>query len=202
MSNVRVAKEFFAHHLPQKIKAEIDFDSLHFHKETFIDDDLKFSAADVIYSAQIGHNKGYLYLLVEHQSTVDKWIAFRLWRYLMRLLEHYHHQYPDQALPLVYPLIFYNGQTPYHASTDFFELFAHQAELAREIWGGSFQLVDIQKIPDQEMREYLWAGVVGFVLKHRFVRDFLDYSEELMGWLYKLELAKGAFSNSKMSLKG
>lgn len=59
MSDIRVAKDFFQQHLPETIKKRIDFDSLRFHKETFIDEELKLSAADVVYSANFDESLGY-----------------------------------------------------------------------------------------------------------------------------------------------
>lgn len=200
MSDIRVAREFFMQHLPAAIQAGIDFDTLSFHKESFIDEELKTSAADVIYSTTINHQQVYLYILVEHQSTVDKWMTFRLLRYMVRILEHHRMQFPETNLPVVYPLIFYNGPTQYTGSTDLFALFGEHKNLAKDIFMRPFQLIDTQQIPDEELRKYQWAGILEFVLKHRFMRDFLVVAEPLMRWLHQVERMDG-YTYAKTVLK-
>ena len=59
----------------------------------------------MVYSVTINNTKSYLYLLCEHQSSVDRLIAFRLLVYMIRLMETHLKQYPGQSLPLVYPLV-------------------------------------------------------------------------------------------------
>lgn len=52
LAKPKVAKEFFAGHLPMHIKSEIDLDSLKLQKESFVDDKLKMQITDLLYSAQ------------------------------------------------------------------------------------------------------------------------------------------------------
>lgn len=200
MSDLRVAREFFIQHLPATIQECINFESLIFHKESFIDEDLKASAADIVYSADINNQQGYLYILVEHQSSADKWIAFRLLRYMIRILEHYHMQNSEKDLPVIYPLLFYNGPTSHTGSTDWFDLFGQHKWLAKDIFLQPFQLIDIQQIPDEELRKYQWAGILEFVLKHRFLRDFLMVADPLMQWLHQVEQMNG-YTYAKTVLK-
>lgn len=62
-----------------------------------------------VYIANIDNHLRYIYLLAEHQTTVDKWMPLRLVRYVLRLLERHREQYPKNDLPVVYPCIFYTG---------------------------------------------------------------------------------------------
>jgi len=105
----RVALEFFTEHLPASFLKAIDLTTLQLQKQTFIDEHFKNSEADIIYSVQAAQETAYLFLLCEHQSTIDPWIAFRLWVYRIRLMEFYHKQHPKQPLSLVYPLLIYTS---------------------------------------------------------------------------------------------
>ena len=199
MSDLRVAKDFFHQHLPETIKQRIDFTSLQFHKETFIDAELKLSAADVIYSANIDDNLGYIYLLAEQQTMPDQWLPFRLLRYVFRLLEHHHKLHPNGSLPLVYPCIFYNGDQRYPYTTQFFDLFGRHKEEMQQLLTQPFQLIDVRTIPDVELRQYLWGGILEFIFKHRFTGDFMLIAEQTIKWLHQLEL-NGGYDYAKTML--
>ncbi len=56
---------------------------------------------------------GYVYALIEHQSSPDKHMAFRLMRYAIDAMQH-HLDAGHDKLPLVIPMLFYHGMvTPY-----------------------------------------------------------------------------------------
>jgi predicted transposase/invertase (TIGR01784 family) len=110
-------------------------------------------------------------------------------------------RYPKFDLPIIYPLIFYNGATEYNESTELFDLFGKQKELAKSIFTEPFKLIDSQKIADEKLRQYSWAGILEFVMKHRFVADFLIYVEQVMEWLHRLELEANSFDYVRSVLK-
>ena len=62
--------------LPPALVACIDFATLTKEPGSFVDDTLSSSHADVLFSAQVGGRPALLYLLLEHQSTVDGLMAF------------------------------------------------------------------------------------------------------------------------------
>lgn len=72
MEEIAVAQEFFQTYLPQPLLARMDFQSLKLEKQSFIDEVYKTSEADIIYSVRIADSWSYLYILCEHQSTVDR----------------------------------------------------------------------------------------------------------------------------------
>lgn len=81
MTNIDSARDFFEIHLPEHIKSLCDFNTLALTNASFIDEQLRSHLFDVLYSVQATHGQGYLYLLVEHQSTPDKLMAWRLIHY-------------------------------------------------------------------------------------------------------------------------
>jgi len=131
MTDIRVAKDFFEAYIPSEILQKIDLGSLKLEKETFVDANYQASEADVIYSVQIGNSLGYLYVLCEHQSEVDNYMAFRLFGYILRILETFHKQSASLPLPVVYPLVVYTGKKSWIVSRDFFELFGEHSTLAK-----------------------------------------------------------------------
>ena len=180
LGEIRVAQEFFTEHLPTSLLQVMDLTTLKLQKDSFIDENFKGNEADVIYSIQVAQTTAYLFLLCEHQSTVDHWIAFRLWVYRTRLMELHLKQHPGQPLPLVYPLVIYTGQAPWNAPLNIFELFGNQQALAEEWFFKPFQLLDIHQLDDEDIRRRQWCGLVEFSLKYKQVRDFLIIFKDII----------------------
>lgn len=77
------ARDFLAFHLPAPIHALCDMKTLKLESSSFIDDDLRESYSDVLWSVKTEQGPGYIYCLIEHQSTSNKLIAFRMMRTLL-----------------------------------------------------------------------------------------------------------------------
>lgn len=80
-------------------------------------------------------------------------MAFRMMRYAIAAM---HRLLKDEngPLPLVVPLLFYQGKTsPYPLSMSWLDMFA-LPELARRIYSEPFPLVDITVIPDDDIMQH------------------------------------------------
>ncbi|MCB1224432.1 MAG: Rpn family recombination-promoting nuclease/putative transposase, partial [Verrucomicrobiales bacterium] len=73
--------------LPGELAAEIDWKSLKREQGSFIDSQFRSSQTDLLFTAQLAGQRCALYLLFEHQSTPDPWMALRLLRYMVRIWE-------------------------------------------------------------------------------------------------------------------
>ena len=76
MTEPQLARAFFEHHLPEKIKTIINLDSLKLCNDNFVNAKLKLAATDKLFSAEYVHKSGLLYLLPEHRSTPTRWQIF------------------------------------------------------------------------------------------------------------------------------
>ena len=123
MANPKIAREFFEQNLPDHIKAVINFATIKLENESHIDNELKSQYTDLIYSAEFSGKQGYIYVLVEHQSSPDNLMAFRLIKYMLAIMEDHLKKTNDGILPVVYPCIFYTGDKSYNYSTYLFDLF-------------------------------------------------------------------------------
>ena len=132
-----------------------------------LNDKLRQKIADILYSVEIGNKQGYIYLLIEHQSSPEKQMAVRLLKYQIAIMEH--HLKKNKELPIVYPLVLYSGEKPYNKSTNLFDLFGKQKELAQKTMFTPYQLIDLSKLTDKELKPYLWFGVLAQIMKH--IRD-------------------------------
>lgn len=188
MTSLSVAKEFFASHLPAEILKKVDLSTLKLEKETFITISFRKKEADLIYSLIINGNRGYFYLLCEHQGKIDAMMAFRLWQYILLLIEAHLKQHPGSVLPIVYPIVVYTGERKWNAALEIFDLFGENKELARQIFTSPYQLIEIHKISDGDLKKNLLIGLVEFVLKHQKRRANEEFMKNLFQWIRNIEM--------------
>jgi Putative transposase, YhgA-like len=71
--------------LPAELVARIDWSTLELTDGHYVDESLVSRQSDLLYTADLGGSPVALYVLVEHQSTADALMAFRMLRYLVRI---------------------------------------------------------------------------------------------------------------------
>lgn len=103
-----IARDFLQIHLPDTFLRICNLDSLTLESGSFVEENLRASYSDILYSLQTTHGPGYVYALIEHQSKPDKFMAFRLMRYAIAAMQR-HLDAGHDTLPLVVPLLFYHG---------------------------------------------------------------------------------------------
>jgi predicted transposase/invertase (TIGR01784 family) len=188
MTNPKVAEEFFRKSLPEHIKKAIDFSSIELKKESYIDDKLKLQITDLLYSARFNGREGFLYVLLEHASTPDRFLPFRMHKYVSAIMEDHLKNKENKTLPLVYPMILYSGKTPYKHSMSFFDLFLEdERELAKEIFTSPYHLIDLTQVSDEELKQYMWFGTMALALKHIRDPNIVPFFESIIGVLKELE---------------
>ncbi|MCZ6924160.1 MAG: Rpn family recombination-promoting nuclease/putative transposase [Rickettsia endosymbiont of Ixodes persulcatus] len=184
--NPIVAKEFFEMHLPKEIKTLFSASTLKIEKESFVEADLKHSISDILFSAKFNDDTGYLWILLEHQSTPDHFMAFRLFKYMTDVASRHLTLNPkSKHLPFVYPLVFYNGQKKYNAPKNLWDLCQHK-ELMQDIWTKDHLVSNVHDIPDEELKKKAWAGILQFFMKHIHERDLLKRWYEIADLLPEL----------------
>lgn len=96
---------------------------------------------------------GYIYCVIEHQSSAEKNMAFRLMRYATAAMQRHLDKGYDRV-PLVVPLLFYHGEaSPYPYSLNWLDEF-DDPQLARQLYTEAFPLVDITIVPDDEIMQH------------------------------------------------
>ena len=183
LENPVTAQEFLDEYLPDKFKAYIDLSSLTIEKESYVEDSLKKRLSDIVYKVNTKDNRqAFIYCLCEHQSTSDYRIAFRLWHYSLLLLER--HNKGKDKLPIILPLVIYNGKGKYTAPRNLWDLFDNPL-LAREIMTGDYNLIDLYSMRDDEINYEKHLSFLLYVLKHIHDRDLINMLQEAMNKCYK-----------------
>ncbi len=126
------AVAFFQSHLPAAMAGRIDWTTLELVPTSFVKSTLQQVHSDLIFSVRIGERETLLYLLFEHQSTVDPAMPLRLLGYLAEILMQHHREH-GLPLPPVIPFVFHQGPETWQVSTAFESLFRLPAELADDL---------------------------------------------------------------------
>jgi predicted transposase/invertase (TIGR01784 family) len=166
LKQIAIAKDFFKAHLPPAIYQRLDLTSLQTIDKTYISPELQSLHGDIVYRCQIEGHTGYIPILflIEHQSTADRHMAFRLWQYTLKVMQD-HLQAGHDTLPIVLPLCLYHGtESPYPYSQDIYEDFADPV-LARQCVFQPFQLIDLTQIPLQDLEQHGVAAVMEILLQ-------------------------------------
>jgi recombination-promoting nuclease RpnB len=197
LSDPRVAKAFFEFYLPLAILTIINLDSLQLCKGSFVTEQLKLTITDMLFKVNFVDRPGYLYLLVEHQSSSDRWMPFRALKYNVNIMEHSLKKTDNKSLPIVYNIVFYHGRAPYAYSTSLLDLF-DEPELA-QISLQPLHLIDVNRIPNAQLKQNAWLSVLQLCTKYIFASDILPYLPEILQPLRVVEQA-GAYNYVKVAL--
>lgn len=178
LTHPETARDFLDIHLPPALRKLCDLNTLQLASGSFIEDDLRPYYSDVLYSLKAGNGDGYVYCLIEHQSTPDKHMAFRLMRYAIAAMQR-HIDAGHKTLPLVIPVLFYQGKiSPYPYSMSWLDEF-ETPEYARTLYGENFPLVDITIIPDDEIMQHRRMAILELLQKHIRQRDLTELLDQL-----------------------
>jgi predicted transposase/invertase (TIGR01784 family) len=180
LSDVQTARDFLEIHLPENLRRLCDLSTLRLVSESLLDPEARSHFTDILYSVGMkdrqGSQTGYIYHLIEHQSTPDALMAFRLMRYSISVM-HRHLAQGHSRLPLVVPILYYHGEaSPYPHSTDWFDLFDHP-DVARNLYTQPFPLVDVTVISDKKIFEHRRIALLEITQKYVRRGDMVELAE-------------------------
>jgi predicted transposase YdaD len=90
--------------LPASLAGVIDWDTLTLEPGSFVDPSLSKSHSDLLFSAKLSGQKVLLYVLLEHQSRVDRRMTYRVLRYITRIWDR-HLEQVGEPLPLILAIV-------------------------------------------------------------------------------------------------
>ena len=117
--------------LTEPLARRISWPTLRLESGIAVDDeDLGEQRMDLVFSARAGKRKVLIYVLAEHQSKVDPWMALRLLSYLLAIWKGHRAQHPRaKKLPAILPIVVHHSATGWTAPVAFEELLDADAEL-------------------------------------------------------------------------
>lgn len=168
LQNPKTAQHFLQCFLSPEALTLLRLETLEPQNVTFIEEHLQESAADILFRLQTHHeHTAYVYTLIEHQRKAEKAMPFRLLRYLIQIMRHHQEQHQTDQLPLVLPLLIYNGQQAYPYSLDLFDLFPPEVrEHAQATLVAPYPLIDLSQFDTRAVRDDSWVALMLNALKY------------------------------------
>jgi hypothetical protein len=144
--------------LPPRVVAHIDwdtpFEAVH---ASMVTRDLEQLHGDLLYKIKLVDGRGaFVWVLFEHQSSVQRWMPLRLSRMLQSFLDNWHRRSPGaRYLPAILPVVLHHGPRPWRAPTSLLELTdlseQQRADFAPHLLSLDFVLDDLRTVPDEDI---------------------------------------------------
>jgi hypothetical protein len=158
--------------LPPSLVDRLDLDRLALAEGSFIDRDLQGSQADRLFSVPCDGQLAFVYVLFEHQSTVDPLMPLRLLAYMVRIWQRHVAERGGTALPLpiIIPVVLHHSDTGWIRATEFHSLLdpalIELPEVARLSPGFDFLLDDLTRLSDEQLRRRALGDLASLVDDH------------------------------------
>ena len=186
--------------LPAGLVERVDWSTLRHCPGSFVDEALKERHTDLLFSVKLSGFSAFLYVVCEHQSSVEELMAFRLLCYLVRIWEEYLGNNPQaKRLPVIVPVVVHHSEQGWTATTAFEELLDLDAEglsmVAEHVPHFRFLLDDVSFESDEELRGRAMMSALGRVVLWclRNGRSPWRIEQEIGGWVELLgEVKRGA----------
>jgi hypothetical protein len=145
-----LVRDLIADFTPFKLFDKVALSSFRRMNATYVSERESLRESDMVWRVQVGERLLYVYILLEFQSGVDRWMALRMQTYIGLLHQDLikRHELPrGSLLPPVLPLVFYNGKRRWSASMELAGLLMEApAELAPFQPSQRYVLIDQRRL--------------------------------------------------------
>ncbi|MFP4182959.1 MAG: Rpn family recombination-promoting nuclease/putative transposase [Halorhodospira sp.] len=192
-SQPEMVRELLVEYVREDWVRELDFSTLEKQNGSYATEDYRGRHDDLIWRVRWGQDWLYIYLLLEFQSGIDRFMAVRMMTYVGLLYQDLIAQGKLTAqgrLPPVLPVVLYNGEPRWSAGTDIEQLIEYvPGGLERYRPQMRYLLLDegalLREDPSPELRSLVH---VLFRLEHsRDPQELLSVIATLGQWLHKPE---------------
>jgi predicted transposase/invertase (TIGR01784 family) len=132
-SNLTIFRQLVESFVEEEWVAQLDFDRAERIDKSFVAEHYKESESDLIYRIPLRDSEQsvILYLLIEFQSTVDRFMALRVLYYIVSFYMDYRlgHGAAAKTLPAIFPIVLYNGDAHWTAPVDVADLIERVPDL-------------------------------------------------------------------------
>ncbi|PKL15485.1 MAG: hypothetical protein CVV49_21170 [Spirochaetae bacterium HGW-Spirochaetae-5] len=118
-SNPVIVKELMLSFVHEPWVKELDYDTLERIDKSFVTEEFIERESDIIYRINFNSKPVFIYILIEFQSSVDRFISLRMLRYITEFYEYLISAKKVKKLPPVFPVMLYNGEKKWTAPVEF-----------------------------------------------------------------------------------
>jgi hypothetical protein len=192
LRDVMKARKFLKYLLKPEVQELLDIRRLEIDPESFVDDELKRSYADVVYRIPLKDSDESIvvFILIELKTDNDRWTIFQLMKYVVRIWERELKKVEDAdkeskrllktfLLPMVIPIIFHHGEDEFTAPTELVELVRVLNGMESFTLNMQSLLFDLVPLKQQDFPDDVELYVLFMVLQAVFSTDVVDRLMEI-----------------------
>lgn len=121
-SNPLIVEELMNCFVRMDFVENLDYSTLELQEKSFVSEEHIQSEADMIWKINFKGKEVFIYLLIEFQSKVDKYMALRFSSYILDFYKWLAKRKDINQLPAVFPILIYNGDERWTAKENIKEL--------------------------------------------------------------------------------
>ena len=187
-SHSRMVEDLLRGFVREEWVEQLDFSTLEKVNCSYVSDNLKNRADDLVWRVRRGEDWLYVYILLEFQSTVDPWMAVRIMTYLGLLYQDIIRTgklTTGMKLPPVLPVVLYNGGSRWTAATNVAELVTRiPGGLSRYLPALNYLLISEREYSAGELESLNNLVAALFRLENSHTpSEMLDVLKNLIEWL-------------------
>jgi predicted transposase/invertase (TIGR01784 family) len=142
-SNPTMVKYLVTSFVKEDWVKEVDFTRMEKLGKEFIGEEYDKRESDIIYKVSYQGSEAYIYLLIEFQSTVDRYMALRVLQYICKFYLDLVEVHKYRFLPPVFPVVLYNGDEKWTAPLEFNDLIEGERQQGLETYIPKFRYYKI-----------------------------------------------------------
>jgi predicted transposase/invertase (TIGR01784 family) len=191
-SHPRMVEDLLRGFVHEEWVNQLDFSTLERVSGSYVSDDLREREDDLVWRVQWGKEWLYVYLLIEFQSTIDRFMAVRVLVYLGLLYQDVIDSgqlTQGGRLPPVLPIVLYNGEPRWTAAEDIADLIETvPSSLERYRPRLRYLLLDEGQYREEELQSLQNLVAAVFRLENsRTPDDILKVLTALLNWVKEPE---------------
>jgi len=122
-SNKSIFRQLLQSFVPMSWVKDLDFDACECLDKSFISEDYKETASDIIHKIKLKNSEIFIVILTEFKSTVERFTGLSISNYVNDFYKSYVASNKNiRMLPPVFPVLIYNGNQRWNAPTDLADL--------------------------------------------------------------------------------
>ncbi len=190
-SNAADAAGLLRAYVPERVARTLRWATLTLVPARFVSSDWHDSLSDLLFSVEQEPDAtpALMYVLLEHQSSPNRWMPLRVLNYCVQVWMRCWQTHTDQPrLPLIVPLVLYQGAQPWQHEREFAELFANVAPQWRWVPRFEHVLIDQSRQSPDSVPGALAARLAQVAMMAAFRQareELLESATRLMGELYR-----------------
>lgn len=143
---------------PPEVARHMDPDSVTFSPGSMLDEELRATHSDLLFSTRLNGRDALAYLLFEHQSTGDASMPYRMLHCMSKIWTWWRRENPKRAdLPIILPAVLSHAPGGWASPVVFSDLYdldpSERGDFGARLLDFSMTVVDLSDRSDEEIRQ-------------------------------------------------